>query len=270
MTILLINDNPVVSRLLTLCTRDDDMVLEEVKSVHAIKNESYDVAFIDEESYIGEVLNLSEMIYIGKKILLSAVDVEVSDFDKTIQKPFLPSQIIEIIESVKISQKYGEENIETFSIFPLKSDTSNLDKEQIANKKDAHQVLDENELEKIKKLLEMDDDIEIVDSLSEDDIEIRKVKVIKEQLIADGLEIVDEEEIIEGLSVTDKNIVFPSKKKKGKKKKDKKSITFSKKELEQIEDAVQVAIATLKPKKMKKLLKGKKIEISIALEDTYS
>jgi len=33
---------------------------------------------------------------------------------------------------------------------------------------------------------------------------------------------------------------------------------------------VQVAIATLKPKKMKKLLKGKKIEISIALEDTYS
>jgi len=258
MTILLINDNPVVSRLLTLCTRDDDMMLEEVKSVYTIKNESYDVVFIDEESYIGEVLKLSEMISIGKKILLSAVDVEVNDFDKTLQKPFLPSQIVEILESIKISQEYAGEG-----------DTSNLDEIQIVNKKDAHQVLDENELEKIKKLLEMNDEIEIVDTLDEEDIETRKVEIIKEQLIADGLEIVDEAEIVEELSTPDEIIVFPNKKKKRKKKKEKKYSALSKKKLKKIEDAVKIAIATLKPKKMKKLLKGNKIEISITLEDTY-
>jgi len=270
MTILLINDNPVVSRLLALCTRDDDILLEEVKSVHTIENESYDVVLIDEESYIGEVLSISEMIHIGKKILLSAVDVEVNDFDKTLQKPFLPSQIIEILESIKMSQEYeGEVDTKTFSIFPLEGDTSNLDEVQLAKKKDAHQVLDENELEKIKTLLEMDDDVDMIDLLSEEEIETRKVEAIKEQLIADGLEIVEEEEIVEGLSAPDDSIVFSNKKKKLKKKKEKKSITFTEEELEQIEDAVQVAIATLKRKQMKKLLKGKKVEISIALEDIY-
>jgi len=280
MTILLVNDNPVVSRLLALCTRDDDMVLEEVKGVHTIQNDSYDVVFIDEESYVGEVLNLSDIIHIGKKILLSTVDVEINDFDMTIQKPFLPSQIIEILKSVEVSQENKKMlDAERFSVFPSESE-----EETSALKK---QVLDEDELEKIKALLEMDDDVEIADALSEEELEIRKVEAIKEQLIAEGLEIVGEEEIVDELSASDEVLIFSAednrektpkknkkkksaKNKKSKKKhKKKKSLDFTEEELEHIEDAVQVAIATLKRKQMKKLLKGKKIEISIALEDTH-
>ncbi len=37
MNILLINDNPVVSRLLTLCTRGEHIGLDEVKRVEDIE-----------------------------------------------------------------------------------------------------------------------------------------------------------------------------------------------------------------------------------------
>jgi len=294
MTILLINDNPVVSRLLALCTRDDDMVLEEVKGVHTMHHESYDVVFIDERSYVGEVLNLSEIIHIGKKILLSSVDVEINDFDMTIQKPFLPSQIIEILEGIEVSQErkkmLEETKVETLSIFPLESDEDDLYEVKTVKKSDVSeeeistletQVLDKDELEKIKELLEMDDVVEIVDSLSEEEVEMRKVKAIKEQLIADGLEIVGEEEIVEELSASDDIIIFSNKEKKSKKKnkskkkerkskkKQKKSSRFTKEELERIEDAVQIIMGTLKPKQMKNLFKGKEIEVCIKLEDTH-
>jgi len=255
MTILLINDNPLVSRLLALCARDN-VVLEEVKGVHNIDHKSYDIVFIDERSYVGEVLKLSEIIHIGKKILLSSVNVEINDFDMTIQKPFLPSQIIEIFDGIEISQvdknSLDETNIETVSIFPLESAEDNIDEGKTVTKSDVFeeeistlrtQVLDKDELEKIKRLLEMDDVTEIVDSLSEEEIEIRKIEAIKEQLIADGLEIVREEEIVEELSASSDTIIFSNREKKSKnknksgkkeikaKKKQKKSSRFTKQEI---------------------------------------
>lgn len=289
MTILLINDNPVVSRLLALCTRDNDMVLEEVTGVQMIQHESYDVVFIDEGSYVGEVLNISKMIRIGKKILLSTVDVEMNDFHMTIEKPFLPSQIIEALENIEVSQEsegmVEEAASKTLSDIPLSEVENNLHeiKEDASEKEisvSERQVLDEGELAKIKELLEMDDDdTEIADTLSEEEIETRKVEAIKEQLIADGLEIVGEEDIVEELSTSEDIIIFSSEEKKSKKKnksakkkskkKQKKTITFSEEELEQIEDAVQVIMGTLKPKQMKKLLKGKEIEVHVKLGDHH-
>ena len=130
----------------------------------------------------------------------------------------------------------------------------------------------------------MDDEVDDTPSaLSEQESEDRKIALIKEQLIAEGLEIVGEEEIVEELSPENEVTIFsmaetlPNEKrkkekkkklstKKSKKKKSKKSIDFSPEELESIEDAVEVTIATLKRKQMKKLLQGKQIEISLKLE----
>jgi len=282
MNVLLINNNPVVSRLLALCTRDVDMVLEEVRGLNTVEHANYDVVFIDENSYKGEIMELSKKLHIGKKVLLSNVDVEINDFDLTIKKPFLPSEIVEVLENTKVHIDEIEKlEKEVSSIFPLSSEEKVVKKEPDTLKA---QVLDENELKKIKGLLEMDN--KIVDngeSLSEEELEMRKVEAIKEQLIADGLEIVEEKEIIDGLDTSGEMLIFPTKDdiknklKKNKKKKSvknkknkkKKYLDFTEEELERIEDAIQVAIATLKRKKMKKLLKGKKIKISIALEDTY-
>ncbi len=293
MNILLINSNPVVSRLLALCTREEHMILEEVESMDSISQESYDLVFVDEGSYVGEVLNLFDILTIGKKIFLSNAEVKVNDFDMTIQKPFLPSQIIEILENVNEDDDILKEVevIDAPSIFPLSTDTDILD-ESMDKIEDTDvsgtQVLDSHELDKIKGLLEMDDEIEVIEEgFSEEEIEKRKIEVIKEQLIAEGLEIVGEEDIMDELGVED-IVVFSAadeigekskskseKKKSSKKKnklrknKNKKSLDFTEEDLERIEDAVEVAIATLKPKQMKKLLKGKEIEVSIKLEDVH-
>ena len=263
MTILLINDNPVVSRLLSLCTRDDEMVLENVSSINEASAARYDVLFVDEASCEGDVASLSTRLDVGKKIYLSYSDDPMAGFDETIKKPFLPSQIIAILKTVEVREPVDEVLMEETSIdeseaeevsfkedvpsiFPLSAEE--IDEEEESEKEDVNsEVLNLDEIEKIKALLDMDEEEVEAFDLNEEAYESRKIEVIKEQLIADGLEIFEEEEIVDQLS-------------KAKNKKNKK---FTKNEWSAIEDAIN----KLKPKKIKKLLKGKEIKIKIKLED---
>ena len=225
MHILLINDNPLVSQLLLLCTRNENMVLEETTSVAKMKRNSYDVVFIDERSYTEEILNLSTIISIGKKVLLSNTDIERNDFDTILRKPFLPSQIKEILDRKKQDSTHD-----------LKT-----------------KVLDKQEIETIKNLLEIDENVVDTKVLNEDDHQALKLKVIKEKLIADGLEIIEEDEIID---------IFNKKTKQQTKKQTKKQ-----KENKKIKHTFLNAFKKLTKKQKKRLLKGKEIEVSIKLED---
>ena len=283
MKILLINANPVVSRLLALCTRDESIILDEVKSVDAVKDTQYDLLFVNDASYVDQVNVLLENKRIRKKVFISYDEEPVEGFDLTIKKPFLPSQIIEILESIDMSEEIGgseeepilissdsleEEEVqeeELPPIFPLSSGNAEESDDAIEIiEENLPEVLDSNEIEKIKALLDMDDEIAENMPISDDEYEARKVKVIKEQLIADGLEIIEEEAIVEELSTIGAD---SSKKKSKKMKRKKKETPFSKKELARIEAAVEVALDKMKPKNIKKLLKGKKVEIKIKLED---
>lgn len=279
MKILLINANPVVSRLLALCTRDQDIILDEVKHVDAVKEDDYDLLFVNDDSKMDQVNILLEKKHFRKKVFISYDEDTVNGFDLTIKKPFLPSQIIDVIESIDMSEEiqrlHEEPVLDAFEsldelyveeelppIFPLDSkeikksdDTLEIEEER------SPEVLDSNEIEKIKALLDMDDEIVEDEPVSEDEYEARKVKVIKEQLIAEGLEIVEEDAIVEELST------IPSDPSKKKSKPKKKETAFSKKELAHIQEAVLVALEKMKPKKRDKLLKGKKVEIKIKLED---
>ena len=327
MKILLINNNPLVSRMLALCTRDEEFVLDEVKSVDAIGEVAYDLLFVDDESYVDQVDALLKEGSIRQKVFISYSADTVKDFDETIKKPFLPSQILKVIENVDMREIW-DTSLEKHSIFPLATeneskneekeekeeipvifslpvDEDELQKEEMQEEgieaeavgieedevsiaepelleEPETEVLNSDEIEKIKALLEMDDESEeehVLDFLSEDDYEARKVEVIKEQLIADGLEILEEEEIIDALSVKNKEKPADKRKKsnskskekskkvKSKKEEKKKVSKFTKDELAHIEDAVALAIEGLEPKKMKKLLKGKEIELNIKLED---
>lgn len=281
MKILLINANPVVSRLLALCTRDEDIVLDEVKSVEALQDTDYDLLFVNDASYGEQVDTLLAKKRIRKKVFISYDEEPQEGFDLTIKKPFLPSQITEVIESIDLSDEIEESGEEVLPIslddveeeqveyealppiFPLLS--KETDDVPETEEESAPEVLDSSEIEKIKALLDMDDEIAEEEPISDDEYEARKVKVIKEQLISEGLEIIEGDAIVEELST----IVSDSSKKtkKSNKKKKKKESPFSKKELARIEAAVEVALEKMKPKKMQKLLKGKKIEIKIKLED---
>ncbi len=303
MHILLINNNPVVSRLISFCIREDNMNLEEVHDVGAVARDRYDVVFVDEASYGDETEEVLANLIMRKKVFLSSkdeMDDEVGPFDTVIKKPFLPSQITALLESLEEDDTL-EVSTEIPSIFPLSSDEVNVEDAEESedetveeDEKAATKVLDLNEIDKIKALLEMEEEVEAV---SDEEYESRKVEVIKQQLIADGLEIVDEDEYVEALSkkpLAEKNektseqsdalaqqLPTPAhpagmrtKKMKSRKNEDKKNqskkIKKDKKEDEEIftfEEALLAAIEGMKVKKIKKLLKGAEVTIKINFKD---
>jgi len=288
MHILLINQSPVVSRLLVLCTRDGHMTLEEVEDIDKALHTHYDVIFVDEDRYKNTIWQLKNKFTAHKKFFLSTRDDERSSaFDMIIRKPFLPSQITEILKNIKTAENKVNNKEETKppSIFPLVSEEESqpTDKEESSlstnyltesdEKVSDTQILDTNEVKKIKSLLKLDEDDSKMknEELSEEEVEKRKIEIIKEQLMADGLEIVEENEIIEGFAAQDENNIFISKKiksqKQKKKKKKKKQPQFTQKELKRIEDAIRLSIIMLEKKKIKKLLKGKEIKMTVKLEE---
>jgi glutamyl/glutaminyl-tRNA synthetase len=245
--------------------------------------------FVNDASYGDHLDTLLENKRLRKKVFISYDEEPVKGFDHTVKKPFLPSQIIELIESVDMSEVIEEQEEEDISLSTVSTEEEGeeealppifslpTEKEEALNDTSelsdgaGTEVLDGNEIEKIKALLEMDDEtvLDEEEPISDDEYEARKVKIIKEKLIADGLEIIEEDEIVEELSAVVVTLSEEADKKKTKKnkKKKKKETRFSKEELSRIEDALIVALDKMKPKKLKKLLKGKKIEIKIKLED---
>ena len=308
MHILLLNINPVVSRLISLCVRKDDIVLEEVSNISDATRNSYDLTFIDDASYVEEVQNLLPNLRLGKKIFLSSKSTEdlfVGVFDMVIKKPFLPSQITEVIESVKVAESIAEESEEEEEenfIFPLSTESEpeevqeevmeeepiedlgdELEEQEVQREEFEEEeeeeleeeaefpdlafptpssVLDSNELDKIKALLEESEEEPVIDMDEEIDLETRKIKVITEQLASDGLDIVKEDEIVEILSnLESKEKAKKEKSKKVKKKKAKKEANYS------FEEALIAAIEGMKPRKIKKLLKDAEITIKINFKD---
>ncbi|SFV59985.1 Transcription initiation factor IIF alpha subunit [hydrothermal vent metagenome] len=256
MNILLINSNPVVSRLISLCMREEDTVFEEVESVNDVTLDRYAVVFVDDRSYNENTKRVLENLMIRKKVFLSSTEAneEISElFDEVIKKPFLPSQIRAVLKAMD-ERESVEKAMNVPSIFPLASEkkTEQEHVDDIVRVNDTN-VLDSNEIEKIKALLEMEEEDEVpsVEALDEEEIEARKVEMIKQQLEADGLEIVSEEEYVEALSSK-----APKKKKKNKSKKNKEE-TFN------FEKALLSAVEGMKVKKIKKLLKGAEVTIKI-------
>jgi len=297
--ILLINANPIVSRLLALCTREDTVLLEEVQTLSSVQRKHYDIVFIDEASYSDEMITLKKHISSRQKILLTHETKQVPSFDEILLKPFLPFQIIDIIDQIQPLEVAEEEidhtpipketekdvaNIHIFNAHEIDQHTPSLEEAEKApieeptkthiftldtSEEEAQkaQILDEDEIEKIKRLLEMNDTEALfpTETLSETEIEERKIEVIKEQLVSDGLEIVEESEMIESFDPPkiyidlEKDTHMPMVKTKQQNK-------YTKKERKLLKRIVRLTIQHLSNKKIKKLLKGKKVKLTIQTE----
>jgi len=266
MNILLVNTNTVVSRLFILCTRDDSIKLKEVTNVNDVNISNYHMIFVDEASYAENEEQLREVYEDTQKIFLASQYESMNNFDTIIKKPFLPSQIIELIAKTEVNT-VGEENNQNSDVspvFPLVAEDKLNGIEMVKDRTENPAVLDMNEIEKIKTLLEMNESLEVTDmKLSDDELEKRKIEIIKEQLISDGLEIVDENDIMIDLNKESSLTKRENKKPKNKK------LKFTNKAMKCIEDAVEVAMANMTRKQMKKLLKGKEIEVKIQLRGKH-
>jgi len=273
--ILLVNSNPVVSRLFALCTRDADVELNEVKDIADVDSgKHYDLLFVDNASYTNGVKEFIQNRDIGQKVFIAYEPGNIPGFDTTLKKPFLPSQVLHIMENTAVAEEAenreepepvifpldeeeipekDKEETEVLSIFPLAKE----EKEEEIVPESPH-ILDSREIEKIKDLLDMEEESIPFEEVPEEIVEQRKVEAITAQLIAEGLEIVEEEEIVETVRADRKS-------KKKKKRED--TGPFSKKEFDAVQKAFREALFSLKPKKIKKLLKGGKIELKLKLKD---
>jgi|GEM_PF-1808031 len=138
MKILLVNSNPVVSRLTALSARKEGVELDEIKNISELKNKNYNIVFVDSESYSDEVSTTLKNSNIDKKVLFyTQNDGEPADlFNFDILKPFLPSEVSAILRETKIEledrdqdstkqhkeEKVEEENIKLEELIAEKTD----------------------------------------------------------------------------------------------------------------------------------------------------
>ena len=168
MNILLINTSPVVSRMISLCMREEDMQYEEVENISNAKEKNYDIVFVDDLSCDEKTGQMLSVLHVGKKILLSAgkagKEMKIY-FDEVIHKPFLPSQIDTLLKNTKREKR--EKEILMPSIFPLSAEEEeeyplenfeslsgkekSVTKSEDIQRKET-QILDQGEIEKIKDL----------------------------------------------------------------------------------------------------------------------
>lgn len=243
--ILLINSNPIISRLLTLCTREENLILEESQTLSSLERTHYDIIFIDESSYTTDIQTFQSIVTSRKNILFSYENKEISAFDTVIQKPFLPFQIMEIIEHIPALPNTRQDN--------------DIPKTQI---------LDASEIAKIKTLLDMETEANtpLDNTLTDTEIEAHKIQVIKEQLLSDGLEIVDEDTMIKSF---DTPTLFKKEEKESMKKPKNKLKKYSKKERKLLKKAIKASLLSLSKKKIHALLQGEKINLNIQIKEKH-
>lgn len=237
------------SRVFSLCARDTNITLDEVESVGLALKEQYEVVFLDDGLYEENIEEISKRFPNSTKVLLSKTDTNSYGMDILVKKPFLPSQIIEILnaspqlESVKQGELHHLQDVTLPTDVPV-------------------QVLDQKEVDKIKSLLEMDDveGAEVAVPLEDEAYTSRKVEMITEQLRAEGLEIVEQEEMVNLLAMKEEEEVM-EKEMIDVEVSEQNSVVDEEEQI--IHEIILEAIQALTPKKRKKLLKGKEIQLTL-------
>jgi hypothetical protein len=249
--ILLINTNPVVSRLFHLAIAPEKRIeLDEVTHPGRVNEKRmYDIIFVDDGV---ETESFSEVLAErgdAQKIFISYATCTVDGFDALLKKPFLPSQVTKVIAERPLSP--AAEGLSAISVHevPEGGDGNILS--------ETPQILDHKEVERIKALLEMEEAIiPEEEEVPERIIEGRKAEAILSQLIAEGVEIVKEEEIVKTVEPDRR------KRKKGKR------TSLRKKEYRAMQKALKEALSDLRPKEVRKLLKGKAVTFKLKLKDS--
>jgi uncharacterized membrane protein len=161
-SILLINDNKIVSRLLQLSSQKHGYNLEEVKTLESSKN-LYDVIFIDSDRYSDELIrDIESKFKYGKLGYIGIKQGTTPDgFDIVIEKPFLPTDFVDVMQGQvigNISQK--EESLD-------EEESLNIESLDIDDEADV--LLEEGDLE-----LDNFDDVEdlLVNDTTSDEISL--------------------------------------------------------------------------------------------------
>jgi len=209
--ILLLNDNPVVNKLVTLSAQKTSDELEVVDSIDKIEGGTYDLLVVDDTMYNDDLFNkLQERITFTKSLYICSRDTQdIESFTSTLKKPFLPTDLVELFASLAqgegdeiqegIEEQSSAEGKPLEELEPL-DDLNNtinleideeleeLDEVSFDKRENTESILDDEEAQKVKDLLdETSEELEDLD-LEEDAQE-------EELELSEELELEDEEEL---------------------------------------------------------------------------
>lgn len=184
MKILLLNDNPVVRKLVALSAQKTKDDLSVIWSVDEVEEGEYDLLIVDDAHYSDESMGgLKEKIQYKTSLLMATRgNATPSGFDKVINKPFLPTDLVDLFAQIAQSlttapeEKNGGDKKAIMLDNTLEDDDHlsediNLDDFDI---EDDHEmtaktnVLDHEEVQELQDLLDDTDSFELDDELSLD------------------------------------------------------------------------------------------------------
>ncbi len=135
MQILLINNNPSISKLIDLTAKKYGYDLDETEDINSLQDKRKDIVFIDDalsdKVDLDKLKNLTmckELVYIGKK-----GSIKPDDYQYELIKPFLPSDFHDIVENISLMNNVSEEVVAEDDILEsvkeeeLESEEFNLD-----------------------------------------------------------------------------------------------------------------------------------------------
>ncbi|WP_457744965.1 hypothetical protein [Sulfurimonas sp.] len=186
MKILLVNDNPVVTKLVSLSAQKTNDEVEIVSEIEDISSDSYDLLVLDDALYSAETYKeLKEKVQFKKSLFICARDTQSEeDFSATIKKPFLPTDLVELFSGIKRSLDAVREapveeladiedsddllesldDVEGLDDLETLDDDFVLEEDEVDREPESESILDDEEAQKVKDLLDETEDNEIDES----------------------------------------------------------------------------------------------------------
>ncbi len=151
-SILLINDNKIVSRLLQLSSEKHNYALEEINDYTAGES-AYNVIFIDNEKYDEDAFNsLKETLTFDKLgFIANKTDIKPEGFDFILEKPFLPTDFVKLMEENFRVMTPSDENVALDTIDDNEDalDLDNLEEISLDEPEEISLDLEDDQLDKI-------------------------------------------------------------------------------------------------------------------------
>lgn len=189
MQILLINDNKIVSRLISLTCEKNSIDFEEIQEINNASKNSYDFIFIDSDIYTQELLEeIENKLSFKKLIFIASKGAEIpQSIEVVLEKPFLPTDFLELIqkqssylqeseelpenEDEKESDSQTDEMIEDITDLDEKEETEEFAKENFDfDFSDLESEIDiKNESEKTEETIFEETDLEETEKENEEE-----------------------------------------------------------------------------------------------------
>jgi uncharacterized membrane protein len=195
MNILLLNNNPVVTKLVTLSAQKTGDELNVVANLDEITQNSCDVLIFDDALFSEELYaEVMAQITCKKKMYMGSRGTQKpDDFDIMVNKPFLPTDLVDLFTTLSKEVVNLQEEMPEFEVVDeelvLDEDHDNIEEELNLDEEELDLDLDEMNLDDAIESLDEELDLESL----EDDLEVSEL----DDDIQDELEPLHEEERLE-------------------------------------------------------------------------